>query len=80
LRKARIIAVIICAVFAVWNLFNAFFEYVTELTIIIPIPHTGYFTIVWSDAVILDTFTGFGALFLTIVAWKAKPTTEMQHG
>jgi hypothetical protein len=80
MNKARIMAVTICAIFAIWNLANALFEYTTHYYIIIPIEHLGYFTILWSDAVMLDLFAGFGALFLMLVAWRAKPTVEIQHG
>jgi len=75
LRKARIFTIAICAIFTVWLFLNALFEYSTHYYIIIPVEHLGYFTILWSDAVLLDLGTGIGALFLTIVAWKAKPTT-----
>jgi hypothetical protein len=80
MRKGRIAAISICAIFTMWLFFNALFEYLTHYYIVIPIEHQGYFTILWSDAVLLDLGTGIGALFLTIVAWKAKPTVEMQHG
>lgn len=80
MSKARIAAVTICALFTIWLFLNALFEYLTHYYIIIPVEHLGYFSIIWSDAVLLDLGTGAGALFLTIVAWKAKPTVEINNG
>jgi len=79
MSKARILAVTICAIFTVWLFLNALFEYLTHYYIIIPIEHTGYLSIIWSDVVLLDLGTGIGALFLTILAWKAKPTTRIEQ-
>ena len=80
MSKGRIVAVSICAIFTIWLFLNALFEYLTHYYIVIPIEHTGYFSIIWSDAVLLDLGTGMGAFFLTILAWKAKPTVEINNG